>query len=81
MVGKEHQPAGCTCQQGNLKGTQTRTHDAKDCVTFTAVLDSIIYNIMLLRGLVFPRFLHVCQAFLKAAHVNLRETFVEENLC
>jgi len=36
---------------------------------------------MLIRGFITASFLHVCEALLYVPHVNLREAFVEEDLC
>jgi hypothetical protein len=56
------------------------TDNAKHRVAFTAVSDGIINNVMLFGSFFSPGVLHVSQALLSEAPIDLGETFIEENL-
>ena len=58
-----------------------RTYDGEDGVALTTVLDGIVDDAVLLCCLLTTSILHVCQALLHVAHVDLGETAVEEDFC
>ena len=57
------------------------TYDAEDGVALAAVLDGVVDDAVLLGGLFALGVLHVCEALLELAHVDLSEAAVEEDLC
>ncbi len=56
-----------------------KTHNAEDGVPITTVPDCIVNDIMFVSHLVAPRFLHIRQPRIQTAHVDLRQTLVEED--
>jgi hypothetical protein len=56
------------------------THDGEDGITLTAILDRVIDNVVLLCGLLLTCILHVLDALVGVAEVDLSETFIEEDL-
>ncbi len=59
----------------------TEAHDAEHSVSFTAIADGVVNDVVLISCLVFCGFLHVGQTFFHAPQIDLRKALVEQHLC
>lgn len=66
---------------GGIPRPSANTHDGEHSVAFASILDGIVDDVVLVGGLLTAGLFHVGKAWLYGAHVDLAETFVEEDLC